>query len=267
MSPQVIDTLPRIPIQPAGSSPRLSVGNSLRTREFLVGILVGGLRIKRQMPCRVQIQLAVRQKPGWATAHVLLRPGMGAVHLRPIPPMGDDVAKGGRPSLVLRTALIIGACAPDRHFRLRPIVALWDREAQRRINRIVDAMAQPVMHHELQPGAQQDIYGRCRHEIAARKQLAANDPRVGVIKVGRILAEGLAIGVTGGALGCGLAYLGFNLLPHVAAALGPLAYALILSRRIVAYSFMIAALIGGASAFIPATLATRHAISEELRAV
>jgi ABC-type antimicrobial peptide transport system permease subunit len=83
----------------------------------------------------------------------------------------------------------------------------------------------------------------------------------------RIVAEGLIIGVTGGALGCGLAYLGFELLPHVSGALGPLALALTLSPRIVAYSFMIAALIGAASAFIPATLATRHAIAEELRAV
>src|ERR1700687_3162441 len=102
-----------------------------------------------------------------------------------------------------------------------------------------------------------------RHEMAVMRAIGFTRGSI----IWRVLAEGLAIGVTGGALGCGLAYLGFNLLPHVAAALGPLAYALILSRRIVAYSFMIAALIGGASAFIPATLAPRHAISEELRAV
>jgi putative ABC transport system permease protein len=102
-----------------------------------------------------------------------------------------------------------------------------------------------------------------RHEIAVMRAIGFTRGSI----IWRVLAEGLAIGVTGGALGCGLAFVGFDLLPHVAAALGPLAYALVLSPRIVAYSFMIAALIGGASAFIPATLATRHAISEELRAV
>ena len=102
-----------------------------------------------------------------------------------------------------------------------------------------------------------------RHEIAVMRAIGFTRGSI----IWRVLAEGLAIGVTGGALGCGLAFLGFDLLPHVAAALGPLAYALVLSPRIVAYSFMIAALIGGASAFIPATLATRHAISEELRAI
>ena len=102
-----------------------------------------------------------------------------------------------------------------------------------------------------------------RHEIAVMRAIGFSRGSI----IWRVLAEGLAIGVTGGALGCGLAFVGFDLLPHVAAALGPLAYALVLSPRIVAYSFMVAALIGGASAFIPATLATRHAISEELRAI
>ena len=102
-----------------------------------------------------------------------------------------------------------------------------------------------------------------RHEIAVMRAIGFTRGSI----IWRVLVEGLAIGVTGGVLGCGLAYLGFNLLPHVAGALGPMALVLTLSPRIVAYSFMIAALIGGASAFIPATLATRHAISEELRAV
>jgi putative ABC transport system permease protein len=102
-----------------------------------------------------------------------------------------------------------------------------------------------------------------RHEIAVMRAIGFTRSSI----IWRVLAEGLAIGVTGGVLGCGLAFLGFDLLPHVAGALGPLAYALVLSPRIIAYSFMIAAIIGGASAFIPATLATRHDISEELRAV
>jgi putative ABC transport system permease protein len=102
-----------------------------------------------------------------------------------------------------------------------------------------------------------------RHEIAVMRAIGFTRGSI----IWRVLVEGLAIGVTGGVLGCGLAFVGFDLLPHVAGALGPLVYALVLSPRIIAYSFMIAALIGGASALIPAMLATRRDISEELRAV
>jgi putative ABC transport system permease protein len=83
----------------------------------------------------------------------------------------------------------------------------------------------------------------------------------------RIVVEGVLVGVTGGILGCGLAYLGFELLPHVSGALGPLALAMTLQPRIVTYSFLIAAAIGAASGFIPATLATRGDIATELRAL
>jgi ABC-type antimicrobial peptide transport system permease subunit len=102
-----------------------------------------------------------------------------------------------------------------------------------------------------------------RHEMAVMRAIGFTRGSI----IGRILVEGLIVGVTGGALGCALALLGFELLPHVSGALGPLALALKLSPRIVAYSFMIAALIGAASGFIPATLATRGDISTELRAV
>ncbi len=102
-----------------------------------------------------------------------------------------------------------------------------------------------------------------RHEIAVMRAIGFTRNSI----IWRIVAEGLIVGVTAGAFGCGLAYFGFRLLPHVSGALGPLALALMLSPRIIAYSFMIAALIGAASAFIPAALTTRHDISEELRAI
>src|SRR5258707_1124077 len=102
-----------------------------------------------------------------------------------------------------------------------------------------------------------------RHEMAVMRAIGFTRNSI----IARILVEGLIVGVTGGALGCGLAYLGFDLLPHVAKALGPLALAMTLSPRIVAYSFLIAAAIGAVSGFIPATLATRGDISTELRAV
>jgi putative ABC transport system permease protein len=102
-----------------------------------------------------------------------------------------------------------------------------------------------------------------RHEMAVMRAIGFTRNSI----VARILVEGLIVGVTGGVLGCALAYLGFDLLPHVSGALGPLALALTLSPRIVAYSFLIAALIGAASGFIPATLATRGDIATELRAI
>jgi len=102
-----------------------------------------------------------------------------------------------------------------------------------------------------------------RHEMAVMRAIGFTRNSI----IGRILIEGLIVGITGGALGCGLAYLGFDLLPRVSGALGPLALAMTLSPRIVAYSFLIAALIGAVSGFIPATLATRRDIATELRAI
>ena len=102
-----------------------------------------------------------------------------------------------------------------------------------------------------------------RHEMAVMRAIGFTRNSI----IGRILVEGLIVGVIGGVLGCSFAYFGFELLPRVAGALGPLALAMTLSPRIVAYSFLIAALIGAVSGFIPATLATRGDIATELRAI
>jgi putative ABC transport system permease protein len=102
-----------------------------------------------------------------------------------------------------------------------------------------------------------------RHEMAVMRAIGFTRHSI----VARILVEGLIVGVIGGALGCTLALIGFDLLPHVSGALGPLALAMTVQPRIVAYSFLIAALIGAASGFIPATLATRGDIATELRAI
>jgi putative ABC transport system permease protein len=102
-----------------------------------------------------------------------------------------------------------------------------------------------------------------RHEMAVMRAIGFTRNSI----VTRILVEGLIVGVTGGALGCALAFLGFELLPHVSGALGPLALAMTLQPRIIAYSFIIATAIGAVSGFIPARLATRGDISTELRAL
>src|SRR5580658_9950483 len=102
-----------------------------------------------------------------------------------------------------------------------------------------------------------------RHEMAVMRAIGFTRNSI----VGRIIVEGLIVGVTGGVLGCVLSLLAFDLLPHVAGALGPLALAMTLSPRTIAYSFMVAATIGAFSGLIPATLATRGDIAIELRAV
>src|SRR5271163_92184 len=102
-----------------------------------------------------------------------------------------------------------------------------------------------------------------RHEMAVMRAIGFTRNSIVV----RILIEGLIVGVTGGVLGCVLALLAFDLLPHVAGALGPLALAMTLTPRTMAYSFIVAATIGAVSGLIPATLATRGDIATELRAV
>jgi putative ABC transport system permease protein len=102
-----------------------------------------------------------------------------------------------------------------------------------------------------------------RHEMAVMRAIGFTRRTI----VARILVEGLIIGVIGGVFGCVLAIAGFDLLPHVSGALGPLALAMTIQPRVIAYSFLIAAAIGAVSGLIPATLATRGDIATELRAV
>jgi putative ABC transport system permease protein len=102
-----------------------------------------------------------------------------------------------------------------------------------------------------------------RHEMAVMRAIGFTRNSI----VTRVIVEGLIVGVTGGVFGCILALLAFDLLPHVAGALGPLALAMTLTPRTMAYSFIVAATIGAVSGLIPATLATRGDIATELRAV
>jgi len=102
-----------------------------------------------------------------------------------------------------------------------------------------------------------------RHEMAVMRAIGFTRNSI----VMRVVAEGMIVGVTGGALGCGLALLGIGLLPRVSGALGPLALAITVQPRVIAYSFLIAAVIGAISGLIPATLATRGDIATELRAI
>jgi hypothetical protein len=57
--------------------------------------------------------------------------------------------------------------------------------------RVVDAVAQPIVNHELQPSRQQNIDRLCRNELAAREQFPADHTWIRFIQIGRLLAEGL----------------------------------------------------------------------------
>ena len=152
--------------------------------------IIGGFGIERQVLGLGHVQLAVRQQSRRPGAHAVLGLEIGAVDLRAVPPLGDVVAEGRRASRVGRSGDRVLAGVQDGHFRLRPIVARRDRKAVRRSILVVESVAQPVVHHELQPRPQQHVDRRRRDEFAAREQLTADDARIGLVELRRVLAEG-----------------------------------------------------------------------------
>src|ERR1700758_487574 len=54
---------------------------------------------------------------------------------------------------------------------------------------ITSAVAEPVVDHELQPGRNEHVEMRHRHEGAAREQIAAYLPGIGFVEIGRLFAE------------------------------------------------------------------------------
>jgi putative ABC transport system permease protein len=102
-----------------------------------------------------------------------------------------------------------------------------------------------------------------RHELGVMRAMGFT--RVSLVAL--FAGEGLAVGLAGGTLGCILARGGFAILPYAAKAIGPLALALQLSWRSVVGGFVAATVLGIASALVPAALATRGEISDELRAI
>ena len=75
------------------------------------------------------------------------------------PPMGLNVAISCGLALVCRAAPVVRQRAQDRHFGPRPVVARRQRQLVRRVRGVAAAMAQSVVHHELQPGGKSTL--RC----------------------------------------------------------------------------------------------------------
>ena len=140
----------------------------------------------------------------------MLRRQVGTIHLRAVPPVSDRVAIGRGTPFVLWPALMVRASSQDRHLFLRPVVAFGHGKTPRRALRVIDAMAEPIVNHELQPCRQQDIDRVCRYEGAARQQFAADDARIGFIEAWRLFAVGLRQGRVASKAGTGHAHPGLR---------------------------------------------------------
>ena len=118
---------------------------------------------------------ADRAREGW----------VAAVDLRAVPPVrvGGDECRGTG-----RIGARILARPLDLHRVLRPWIVRREVDAPRVLG-LVLAVAEPVMHLELDPGAGEQVEGRRRDELLACQELEADPPRVGleqtVVRIGK----------------------------------------------------------------------------------
>jgi putative ABC transport system permease protein len=102
-----------------------------------------------------------------------------------------------------------------------------------------------------------------RRELAVMRSLGFTRAAV----VAMVTAEGFAIGVAGGVIGCLAAYLGLRLVPYASRSLGVLAYVLSIPGANIVAGLGVAAAIGTLAGLIPALAASRHDIVDQLRAI
>ena len=129
------------------------------------------LELDRRQARLVDLQLAVGVR-----AERVGEGRVAPVDLRAVPPVavvGEEdrgpVRVGGR----------IGARALDLHRMVRPRVVVRDLDLPR-VLRLALAVAEPVVHLELDPRAGQQVERRRRLELVARQELAADQARVRV---------------------------------------------------------------------------------------
>lgn len=142
-----------------------------------------GRGIRRQVASIGQANIAGR------APYRVLRLLVGAVDLGAVPPMGDGVAVGRRPALVGGAAFVVGTSAQHRQLRPGPVVAWRQRYTHRRRALVVFAVAQPIVHHELQPCRQQHVHAGRGNELAARQKLTADQARIGLVEARGRFAE------------------------------------------------------------------------------
>src|SRR2546427_6405718 len=91
--------------------------------------------------------------------------------------MGGDVDERGRAAIPRRQARIAQRFE-DAQWWLWPAVGLIERDVPI-VVLVALSVAQPVVHHELQPGRGQQIEALGRNKLVAGQQLAADGARVG----------------------------------------------------------------------------------------
>ena len=136
------------------------------------------LDLLRDQAARVELEL-----PVLAGADGLSKRRVAAVDLRPVPPVR---VRGGERRRPVRVGAGVPAGPLDLHRMRRPrvVVGEWDRP---RVLRLVRAVAEPVVHLELDPRAGEQVQRRRRDELVPRHQLAAHRPWVRLEElVGRV---------------------------------------------------------------------------------
>ena len=147
----------------------------------------------REVDLRVEVarQLAVRVEAEPA-ARVLAERArdrrLAAVDLRAVPPVRVGRHPGRRAAALVRER--IGARALDPHRPLGPRVVVGELELERLLGQVL-AVAEPVVHLELEPRAGEDVDDRGGLELVARQQPAADEARVRVEQAGQLLGVGV----------------------------------------------------------------------------
>ena len=128
------------------------------------------LQVARQLAVGVEAQLAVLVRAQRAGER-----GVAAVDLRAVPPVriGGHVR---RRRAVLHVARV-AARARDPHRPLGPRVVVGQLDLPR-VLRLALAVAEPVVHLELEPRGREHVQRRRRLELVAGQQLAADDARI-----------------------------------------------------------------------------------------
>ncbi|GJE46879.1 hypothetical protein AEGHOMDF_6088 [Methylobacterium soli] len=114
----------------------------------------------------------------------------GAVDLRAVPPAGLDIGVGLGPAPV-RGGSAVRLGRQNGHPPLGPIIAGRQRDLVRRGGLVARFVAQPIVHHELDPGRGEDIQVRDFLERAAREQPVADQARARLEQRRRRFPEGL----------------------------------------------------------------------------
>src|SRR5207244_2366713 len=131
------------------------------------------LEIWRRQPIRPDAQLAVLPRALLAGERL-----DAAVDLGGVPPVALRSLEGRGPAV----ALPVCGMTPgggNLHRALWPVIVIGQRDLPGMIE-IVAAMAQPVMHLELDPGGGKDVETRRRQESLAGEELTADGARVGL---------------------------------------------------------------------------------------